>query len=123
MKDLTDPPKNVTKNKLNFKENKLINKSEEEMKKSAVKPKKFNDSSFSEDSDGEGDIVDISLSDLEFPVGKKRNHEYAACISTQNLFINDQKGELRVMCVMCHLWAHNAGVGADKDIYVFNYFH
>nr|CAD7400310.1 unnamed protein product [Timema poppensis] len=58
----------------------------------------LNEGSSSESSDGAKYIVEDSMSDLEFPVG---------------LFSDDHKGELYVMC---HLWAHNACAGADKDM-------
>lgn len=120
------PVRNIIKKKLNFEEKKS-SKEHPSNKKKDTKMKKhkknFKKERNEESSDEEPkNIVDDSLSDLEFPVGEEKPaDEDAACIFCQGLFSNDHKGELWVMCAMCHLWAHSACAGAEKDVYVCDF--
>lgn len=67
-------------------------------------------------------FLDDELSDLELPAGQsKPDDDDAACIFCDGCFSNDTRGELWIMCYMCHMWAHNDCAGAEKEPYICDY--
>ena len=47
--------------------------------------------------------------------------ENVECIFCRQKFLDSQKGEMWVQCVVCGMWAHEECGGAEKDVYICDF--
>ncbi|GBP92766.1 hypothetical protein EVAR_103646_1 [Eumeta japonica] len=74
----------------------------------------------------EGDENDFANTDDDSDSGHSVQgmlpvNDDAICIFCEAHFTADERGEIWVKCLICHMWAHNDCAGAETDYYICDF--